>query len=455
MKQFRQAILHVGTDKTGSTSIQRTLHAMREPLRLRKLAAYLPGAVHARFGSYFCAEPERCEFNRNAGIVDRAAIQARDRRYLAQAEDFLQSTHGCRSLIASFEGLMHLPDEALIGMRQWARRYADAVSVVMYVRHPHAYAISAMSQAVYMGRPPYIEGRIPLHNFCASIGTLIKIFGREAMIVRPVDAERLVSQDVVIDFLHVVGAAEIVGTPDYLPAGRENTSMSSTAMAFGGAFSRALLEAGLKLPAGEYRRRFGGLISELEGPSIKLTQEQAAAISEASRPGLAYLKKEFGIEFADAPAKYVSASEDRRSDDVAASIARVVAKMMVQQSIAEQAHGRVEVAGAVGAAKAGSEFKLDVSLFNESALPWHSSAEHPISIGYRFRGADGRPLPGGGRMPVPGGRLRSGGRCRVDLMIKAPGAAGAYDLEISLVHDRNTWLDKGGFTKYATRIDVT
>lgn len=454
MKQFKQVIIHVGTDKTGSTSIQKAFGSMREPLRRRGLAAYLPGDVHPMLGSAFCAEPESYVFNRNIGIADRAKIETRDKRYLVEVEDFIKSAKNCETLVASYEGFMHLPDEALEGLHKWGKRYADSVIAVMYVRQPHSYAVSAMGQNVRMGKEPCPNGRIPTHNFPEKVGRLIKVFGRDSVMVRSFESDQLVGNDVVLDFLSIVGASEIVDSKDYVIPERANQRMSGRAMVFGGAFAKALLNAGIKIPSAEYQRKYGGLIADLAGPSIKLTPEQAETVTQNSRSSLDYLRTEFGIVFKDSPEKYIAAA-DAQTEELLSAIADVVTGMMLKQCLLENAFGHIEVDGLPASVAAGSDFKLGVTVHNESSVLWQSTNPNPINIGYRYRGADGKLLGGGGRTPLPHARLRARDKSKLELKVKAPKAPGEYELEVSLVQEQHAWLDQKGFTKFTAKLSVS
>ena len=455
MKQFKQVILHVGTDKTGSTSIQKALGSMREGLRKRGLAAYLPGDVHPMLGSAFCEEPESYIFNRNLGITDRSKIQARDQRYLAEVEAFLKTAQDSDTVVASYEGFMHLPEEAQQGMLRWARRYADTVIVVLYVRQPHSYAVSAMGQNVRSGKEPCPNGRIPAHNFPEKIGRLIKVFGRDAVVVRNFEVDQLVGQDVVTDFLHLVGAEAIIDSPDFIPPERANQGMSGRAMTLGGAFAKALLDAGVRIPPNEYQRRYGGAIAELPGPSIKLTPEQAEAVTQVSRAGLDYLKSEFGITFKTSPDKYINLEDMSAENTLLQQVATVMTEIACKQFLLENAFGHVEVENVVAETRTGAEFKVGVTVLNESSVLWQSSNSNPINIGYRYRDSAGKVVAGGGRAPLPNARLRPQDKCRLDLKVKAPKAPGDYTLEISLVQEHHAWLDQKGFTRYTTPLRVS
>ena len=160
-KQFRTAVIHVGTDKTGSTALQTSMDAMRNAFLHRLRVAYLPRRVHHMLGSHFSAEPERLEFNVAAGFSSRSAIQERDRDYLTAVERFLQTTGECETLFLSFEGFYCLAEETLDSIVAWASSHAESVTALMYVRQPHSYAVSALSQRVFSGQAAMATKPLP------------------------------------------------------------------------------------------------------------------------------------------------------------------------------------------------------------------------------------------------------------------------------------------------------
>ena len=454
MKQFRKAVFHVGTDKTGSTALQTSMDAMRDALVRRHQVAYLPGPVHHMLGSYFSAEPERLEFNIAEALSSRSAIQDRDRAYLTAVEQFLQTAGECETLLVSFEGFYCLAEETLHSLVAWANSQAESVTALMYVRQPHAYAVSAISQRVFGGQAATSTTPLPRVNIGKALTRLQRGFGQGRVLVRAYEASQLIGGDIVSDCLHAIGAEEIIGAPDYVRGERINTQMSREAAAFGNALMTALTESGGKAPDRKSWRKYCDLIAAMPGHRIQLTPTQGAELSDVPQSDLSLLKAAYGIEFQEPASTYIADSDHSAETAMINAIARVVATMIPHEEISDSAAGHIELGSPLPAISTGMTVPLHLTLFNDSTAEWLSTAEHPIRVGYRYRDMAGRRTPGKGRTPLPGGQLVAKGSVPLVLTVKAPEEPGEYVLEISVVQEHLRWLEQIGFTPYETSLTV-
>jgi glycosyltransferase involved in cell wall biosynthesis len=327
-KQFRTAVIHVGTDKTGSTALQTSMDAMRNAFLRRRKVAYLPRPVHHMLGSHFSAEPERLEFNVAEGFSSRSAIRERDRAYLTDVERFLQTAGECETLFLSFEGFYSLAEETLDSLVAWASSHAESVTALMYVRQPHSYAVSALSQRVFSGQAATATKPLRRVNISRVLTRLEHAFGQGRVLVRAYEASQLIGGDIVSDCLHAIGAEDIIGTPDYVRGGQINTQMSREAATFGKALMTALTEGGAKLPDRTSWRKCRDLIAAMPGHRITLTPKQAAELSDATQSDLSLLKAAYGIEFQEPASKYVEDSDLSAETAMITEIAKVVATMI-------------------------------------------------------------------------------------------------------------------------------
>ena len=327
-KQFRTAVIHVGTDKTGSTALQTSMDAMRDAFVRRRRVAYLPRDVHHMLGSHFSAEPERLEFNVAEGFSSRLAIQERDRDYLTAVERFLQTAGECETLLISFEGFFRLAEETLHSLVAWVNSHAGSVTALMYVRQPHSYAVSALSQRVFSGQAATATKPLPRVDIRRALTRLERTFGQGRVLVRAYEASQLRGGDIVSDCLHAIGAEEIIGTPDYVRGGQVNTQMSREAATFGKALMTAFAEAGAYLQDRTSWRKCRDLIAAMPGHRITLTPKQAAEVSDATQSDLLLLKAAYGIEFQDPASKYVEDSDLSAESAMITEIAKVVATMI-------------------------------------------------------------------------------------------------------------------------------
>ena len=107
-KQFKKVLLHVGWDKTGSTTIQSFFDLNRASLRETFSIVYPPGRWHAFLGSYFSENPTDYIYNRYLGEYDTNRIKKRDCQLLSEFESSILSAGTSEILLVSYEGFIGL-----------------------------------------------------------------------------------------------------------------------------------------------------------------------------------------------------------------------------------------------------------------------------------------------------------------------------------------------------------
>ena len=208
---MKRAILHIGTEKTGSTSIQRFLHLNRRRLArggwLYPETAGRPSnnalVVHAKDAP----EPDLLPSGLDA--TDPVALADWKVRFVVEhCEEvlpFLRS--GDATLVYSSEHMQsRLCDlEEIRRVARLLRALVDEVRVVVWLRRQDRFALSAHGTAVKAGsaaefdfaainaRGPYYDYRLLLDNWAG-------VFGDASMTVRVFERERLIGGDVVNDF---------------------------------------------------------------------------------------------------------------------------------------------------------------------------------------------------------------------------------------------------------------
>jgi hypothetical protein len=175
-----KAILHIGTMKTGTTSIQTAL-------------AKNPKALASR-GYTYCGPPMR-RSEPLAGV-------------LAGLTD-----ENLQNLIISDEGLWHFSDSArsdTAGLAKVLKGYD--VTVVIYLRRPDSFFESWFLQGLKSGSGSKTMAQFlasSFVNYGAQFQKIIKrfeaLFGVNSVVIRPYEAQQLKGGDVVLDFLHTVG----------------------------------------------------------------------------------------------------------------------------------------------------------------------------------------------------------------------------------------------------------
>lgn len=152
MAATRTLFLHIGMHKTGTSSIQRTLHAQPEELARFGYAYFPMEANHSRaIASISSDEPELHHGNRFAGRHRRQDAIDYAQNARQALSDFLANAPATR-LVISGEGIAMLTDGEMDRLMAFLRPQVDRIVVVGLVRDPRSYVISAMQQAIRAGR---------------------------------------------------------------------------------------------------------------------------------------------------------------------------------------------------------------------------------------------------------------------------------------------------------------
>ena len=231
----RRAILQIGTEKTGSTTLQQFLASNRASLRANGfLYPAFPGAVnHTGLAAYAMA-PDRADAIRTpfgyAGPADveglRARMEAAAAAELAPGLTAIFCSEHCHSRLAS-------PEEVAT-LRDFLAGFFDHIEVSVYLRRQDQLAVSLHSTKLKSGgtSPTILTNAgpdSPYFNYDRFLGLWEQAFGRDRVHVRVFDRRALADGDVVTDF---VEAWSLRGATPYTPVADQNASLSPLALEF-------------------------------------------------------------------------------------------------------------------------------------------------------------------------------------------------------------------------------
>jgi hypothetical protein len=228
-QQIRRCILHIGTEKTGTTTLQRFLGTNRGALLQRgffvpaSLSPYPVVANHERLTT-IALNPTKLDddLRVTAGLktiedVEEWRVRVEEdlsREIMAlsrQPENsptLLLSNEHCHSRLVTREEVHYL--------RQFLDRFADETRIIVYLRPQHELAISQYSNLLKVGFhdidvfPDFIGGRSRGFNglyfeYDKLLERWAGEFGREKITVRRYTKEQLEGNDVIQDFMSVIG----------------------------------------------------------------------------------------------------------------------------------------------------------------------------------------------------------------------------------------------------------
>jgi len=192
-----QLILHIGHAKTGTTSIQRTLHANRQGL-LQQGVVYAPG--------------EGISHNAVVALLGKGtSVPAHKEAHLrAQAAKDLQQmaatarSHGSDHVLISSEGLFALAREQMGRLLELLPLRFERIVVAAYLRRCSGLYISMTQQRLkssHVITSPHEFRR----DYLRFLQRWAEVAGRENVVLRPFDRSLLTGGDAVQDFLELLG----------------------------------------------------------------------------------------------------------------------------------------------------------------------------------------------------------------------------------------------------------
>lgn len=218
---MRTAILHIGTEKTGTTTIQAFLAANRERLVQRGFAYPRSSGEHdSRLLTMYAMRPERCEdLHIHASLTTPATRQdmaARLEHQLAAELAALPDT--VRTVVFSSEhchSRLHHPDE-LERLRDLLLCHIGRARILVYLRRQDRLAVSLYSTAMQCGetRPkilPEVGDGDSYYHYDVLLDRWARAFGPENVQPRLFCASELVGKDVVADFCAACGLGDLDG----------------------------------------------------------------------------------------------------------------------------------------------------------------------------------------------------------------------------------------------------
>lgn len=283
MSKLKRAILHIGFEKTGTTSLLATMKKSRKALAAAGILFPDNAHDHTFLAMVFgLDERQRLE---KAGQTDPRLWDAFKADQIAGLERQVAAFDG-EVLLFSAESLAALPPASVTAMTQYLATLAEEVLVVAYVRHPVEQAASLSQQLVKSGhaRLAEVDASPRYRQYEPRLAKYLDAVGRDRMIVVPFEREALKIGSVQADLLARIGAPH---ASSLLTMEDRNESLTTP-----GVVLKSLMDQAD--PTLRLRRR---PLARIGGPKFALTPNAAAKAAEIGASDLAYLAETFGITF--------------------------------------------------------------------------------------------------------------------------------------------------------------
>lgn len=207
-----RALLHIGTEKTGSTALQHFLYQNEDALNAQNvfLTKHLWKPNNRKFAAYFSASPD--EFWKMNGLSNDGDRDRYFENFRAEFEDFVEGLPKDATVIISSEHLHSRVREAseVEHVAEFLKSFFDDVKVVCYFREQSKMALSLYSTVLkisYTGsidqfiREQSIDEDNYYYDFLSIARNWASAFGAENCIFRIYERRHLVEGDVRKDFL--------------------------------------------------------------------------------------------------------------------------------------------------------------------------------------------------------------------------------------------------------------
>ncbi len=205
--------LHIGTEKTGTTSVQKFFRVNRDQLAEQAiLYPVTPGnQKHQRLAVAALNLSKLGEMRKMFGIKTHdEARKYRDDMVRNLAAEF--SARPYKTVVISSEHLSSrvLDDDEVRWLKDFLSPFFEEITIILYIRRQDDFLLSTYSTSIksgvtdMLGMPTeqLIEAR---YNHWATLSRWAQVFGRDRIICRKFERSAMVGGDIVDDFLAIAG----------------------------------------------------------------------------------------------------------------------------------------------------------------------------------------------------------------------------------------------------------
>jgi hypothetical protein len=215
MINFKKLIIHIGAEKTGTTSIQELLHDNRK--ELLSSGTYYPRSIgiknHTSLAKY-AIKMARCRQQMQiTGLGGHEDLDACNEIKKAHDLELSSVPNNCHTIIYSNEHLQsQLKSELELRIFKEFLPPSQEIKIILYVRRQDRAAVSRYFTALKAGVvssftfPTISNQRLPWsYDYLRAYYLWSKVFGAESVVVRVFDKSRFVDENLYKDFFFAAG----------------------------------------------------------------------------------------------------------------------------------------------------------------------------------------------------------------------------------------------------------
>ncbi len=266
--------IHIGSHKTGTTSIQKTFSSSRDILRDA-------GLTYPWNRMWFPTDPE----NKPRGYAQHYLVKEAKAGTLRANLAAIHAGFEGDEWIVSSELLSAIKPRAVAHVLDALAAQFSEIHAIMYVREPGKLVVSRTATHIVMGRTTYEAAcaEPKIYPYRRNMTPWLRHLGKDRFTVRVYDRQRLRNGNVVDDLLDATGR-----DPDAIPLDYARKFVTPS--------HDAVMAMSERNARGEGHLRGGGW-ARIPGPPFTLPPEIVAHVRRESAGDVAWLRREFGIEF--------------------------------------------------------------------------------------------------------------------------------------------------------------
>jgi hypothetical protein len=270
-------VLHIGSGKTGTSSIQVLMHRNRDRLaKLGVLYPRTPGNVrHVRLGLFIRSdtELERQVSWRKQDLPSAAAFREEfERDLLAEFND-----SRLPQALMSDEALYGSSHKSLTRLRSLTDKISASLRVVVYLRRQDDHMVSRYQQVVKIGETRRLAERTrqldlsSTYDYYARLRAWRRLVEPTSIVVRRFERDSFVDGSLHQDFLDAAGIA--ARADDWEPVGMRNESLDAETVEFLRILNLYLVEhEGARAGVISHRKLVARLAQSSTGPTLTLPE---------------------------------------------------------------------------------------------------------------------------------------------------------------------------------------
>jgi hypothetical protein len=301
LQVFKKCFIHIGTEKTGSTSIQRYLEKNRS--KLLEKGHYYPERMGPKGGSHYYL----CVFSRHESQID-------DLRIISDVTNVEELLHFRQNFVKNIDNeltnidaeYLHISCEnfhsrlqgidSIEMLKALLKRYTIDFEIICYLRPQHEVAISLYSTDMKLGG--ITETAIPkvgvnnhYYNYNLMLTKWEQVFGRECIKVIDFNRSNFFGSDLISDYCYRTS----VNNVDFDNIAFENESLTRPALEFLKGINQFIPRIKDSVATG-FRRNIAQLFErEYSGKGYLCTRYEAMAFFEQFKEENEKLMKRHGI----------------------------------------------------------------------------------------------------------------------------------------------------------------